>query len=474
MKKATLLLLLALAFAGCKKHETSEKENGGKPPVEEPPVKYETVNIGGTEWMLYNLANPRQAEGGATFATKLPSECTGTRLESHGKLYQWGVNVAWSSMGESINGATPDGKWNTSEWPSDWTDQPCPKGYRLPTDKEIKNLYNTTTVSNGGGWSEDDYGYKIFTFNDDSSKSLEFPAVGYRDGAGKLYAAGTWGYYWSSVEHSSVSAYHLLFDQSGAGPQAGSNKELGHNIRCVKGTDDPDTDDSDNTDDTEGPDDPDNPGNANPNPVDPDEKIDPFSTIEIAGTEWMPLNLANPREAPGGATFATKLPSQCSGIRAESHGKFYQWGINVAWNTTGKEPTGATPDGEWIHYASYAFSWADHPCPEGYRLPGHQEFQNLYNSSIISNGGGWSEDDYGYTIFIHKNDYSKRLEFPAVGYRNYSDGTLHLAGQRGYYWSSVAYTSNTNGAYYMYFHSSDLLVDWYLKQDGYSVRCVRQ
>ncbi|MDE7355361.1 MAG: hypothetical protein K2N21_01120, partial [Rikenellaceae bacterium] len=53
------------------------------------------------------------------------------------------------------------------------------------------------------------------------------------------------------------------------------------------------------------------------------------------GIEWMRVNLANPRQAAGGATFATKLPSQCTGVRAESHGKFYQWGVNVAWSSTG-------------------------------------------------------------------------------------------------------------------------------------------
>ncbi|MDE7134254.1 MAG: hypothetical protein K2N86_03135, partial [Rikenellaceae bacterium] len=58
----------------------------------------------------------------------------------------------------------------------------------------------------------------------------------------------------------------------------------------------------------------------------------PASMPMYGNLVWTTHNLANPRQASGGATFATKLPSECSGVRAESHGKFYQWGINVAWN----------------------------------------------------------------------------------------------------------------------------------------------
>ncbi|MDE7134712.1 MAG: fibrobacter succinogenes major paralogous domain-containing protein, partial [Rikenellaceae bacterium] len=338
-------------------------------PDTEPPVKYETVNIGGTEWMLYNLANPKQAEDGATFATKLPSECDdGTRLESHGKFYQWGINVAWNSIGDAASGATPSGSWQTStSYPSDWNTHPCPDGYRLPTYTEFQSLENSSTVSRGGGWSSSDYGYIKFT---SGSNSVEFPAVGYRNTDGSLNSrVGASGTYWSSVANGSNYAYILGFGSSYLCVD-GDDKQGGLSVRCVK-------------------------GNSDPNPVDPDKKIDPFSTIKIGGTEWMPLNLANPKQASGGATFATKLPSQCDDIRAESHGKFYQWGINVAWNTTGDAVSGATPSESW-NMSTYPADWNTHPCPEGYRLPAKDEFRALINSSTVSRGGGWSSSDYGY------------------------------------------------------------------------------
>ncbi|MDE7356282.1 MAG: hypothetical protein K2N21_05895 [Rikenellaceae bacterium] len=64
------------------------------------------------------------------------------------------------------------------------------------------------------------------------------------------------------------------------------------------------------------------------------------------------------------------------------------------------------------------------------------------------------------------------MEFPAVGCRGTSSGSLDNAGTWGNYWSSVAYSSY--GAYYLYFNSSDLSVTGSSKQYGRSVRCVRQ
>ncbi len=176
---------------------------------------------------------------------------------------------------------------------------------------------------------------------------------------------------------------------------------------------------------------------------------------------------ANPKQASGGATFATKLPSQCSGTRAESHGKFYQWGINVAWNTTGSSAAGATPSGSWS--SSYPSNWNTHPCPDGYRLPTDTEFRNLINSSTVSRGGGWSSSDYGYIKFTSG---SNSVEFPAVGYRDDStSGTLREAGTDGYYWSAFALTYY--GVSDLCFNSSGLYVGGGDKADGHSVRCVR-
>ncbi|MDE7355916.1 MAG: hypothetical protein K2N21_03985, partial [Rikenellaceae bacterium] len=110
----------------------------------------------------------------------------------------------------------------------------------------------------------------------------------------------------------------------------------------------------------------------------------------------------------------------------------------------------------------------------GYRLPTNTEYQNLIDNCTRTNGGGWSSSDYGYITLTLKTDSSKKLEFPAVGSRNYdSSGTLDTAGTWGTYWSSVA--DGSGNAYSLSFYSSDLTVgDGSIKRYGFSVRCVRQ
>ncbi|MDE7355503.1 MAG: hypothetical protein K2N21_01845, partial [Rikenellaceae bacterium] len=58
----------------------------------------------------------------------------------------------------------------------------------------------------------------------------------------------------------------------------------------------------------------------------------------------------------------------------------------------------ATPSGSW-NTSTYPSNWNTQPCPEGYRLPTKDEFQNLINGSTVSRGGGWSSSDYGYIKF---------------------------------------------------------------------------
>ncbi|MDE6182991.1 MAG: hypothetical protein K2F53_01035, partial [Rikenellaceae bacterium] len=436
--------------------DPSQPEQPDKPTEPENPVPpttsvdpYNTVEIGGTEWMPVNLANPKQAPGGATFATKLPSQCSGVREESHGKFYQWGINVAWNTTGSSASGATPSGTWNTSFFPSNWTTGPCPDGYRLPTNIEFQALINNSTITRGGNWGENNYGYIAFS---NGSNSVEFPAVGYRGTNGGLYEASRHGGYWSSVAGTPNFAYFLYFKSSDL-LVGNSKKQDGWSVLCVKDVTKPE------------------------NPVPPITPVDPAKEIQLTDLIWMKHNLANPKQAPGGATFATKLPSECIGTREESHGKLYQWGINVAWNSTGRSAAGASPSGTW-NTSTYSPNWNDGPCPNGYRLPTNTEFQTLTNNSTITTVGGWNSSDYGY---IKLTIGSNSVEFPAVGIR-YSGGSLAYTGHYGGYWSSVA--NNSTDAYYMAFYTNSSDVDPYNiiamgpqylgnKQYGFSVRCVR-
>ncbi|MDE7356378.1 MAG: hypothetical protein K2N21_06400 [Rikenellaceae bacterium] len=144
--------------------------------------------------------------------------------------------MAWNTTGSSAAGATPSGSWNTSTYPTNWNTHPCHDGYRLPTNTEFQNLIDNCTRTNGGGWSSSDYGYITLTLKTDSSKKLEFPAVGWRydDSSGTLYNAGTLGHYWSSVADGSGNAYNLWFNSSDLSVSNGRSKRNGFSVRCVR------------------------------------------------------------------------------------------------------------------------------------------------------------------------------------------------------------------------------------------------
>ncbi len=76
----------------------------------------------------------------------------------------------------------------------------------------------------------------------------------------------------------------------------------------------------------------------------------------------------------------------------------------------------------------------------------------------------------GYNVTSKTNGNS--IFLPAAGYR--SGSSLDYAGEYGFYWSSTPYESYSSNAYYLYFDSSDQVVDWFYRFGGLSVRPVSE
>ena len=74
----------------------------------------------------------------------------------------------------------------------------------------------------------------------------------------------------------------------------------------------------------------------------------------------------------------------------------------------------------------------------------------------------------GYNVTSKKN--GKSIFLPSAGYR--SDSSLNYAGSAGFCWSSSLNTDFTNYAYYLFFNSSYVDLDYYYRYDGLSVRPV--
>ena len=188
------------------------------------PACWETT-IGGVRWAGVNVA----ASG--SFAAK---------PDMYTQFYQWNRTTAWAAAGGSVSG------WNgTSATDASWTVNPCPDGWRLPTNAELTALHNSGTT-----WvSENTRGAAVFgrfygpnhataatcSLPNNMSDCVFLPESGYRNNSdGILNNYGSFGLYWSSTSVSSTNGYSLGFDNSNSTAGRSDSKGHGFNIRCVK------------------------------------------------------------------------------------------------------------------------------------------------------------------------------------------------------------------------------------------------
>jgi uncharacterized protein (TIGR02145 family) len=186
-----------------------------------------TNPVTGKTWMDRNL-------GASQVAT------SSTDALAYGDLYQWGRGPDGhqcrnSGVTSTLSSTDQPGNGNfiiTSNTPNDWRsnqndnlwqgingiNNPCPTGYRLPTETEI----NTERLS----WSQNN---STGAF----ASPLKLPMAGNRDYVdGSLITVGTFGYYWSSTVNSRGSHYLYLF--SGIASVPVHSRPFGFSVRCIK------------------------------------------------------------------------------------------------------------------------------------------------------------------------------------------------------------------------------------------------
>ena len=156
-----------------------------------------------------------------------------------GDYYQWGKNApdadvdaliggSWGDQG----GSTANGNWTPgAKGPQD----PCPAGYRVPSQAEwtAVNTYNTASRTGTFTSGTTEYGSALHYGPDASTKSLTLPAAGYRISSnGALGNRGVNGVYWSSTEDGS-NAYYLYFGSSVVTPANLTVRTFGFSVRCI-------------------------------------------------------------------------------------------------------------------------------------------------------------------------------------------------------------------------------------------------
>lgn len=195
----------------------------------DPPTVYNPAT--GLTWMDRNLGASRVAT-------------SSTDSLAYGDLYQWGrarEGHEIRSSDETATNATTavpnagnswDGLFITeSSYPNDWlipqdstlwqgeegVNNPCPKGFRLPTEAEL--------VAEGLTWSSNNIAGAF-------GSPLKLVAGGRRnDFNGGIYSVGTHGYYWSStIDDDEASEMRI---SSSIAEIISSNRGEGGAVRCI-------------------------------------------------------------------------------------------------------------------------------------------------------------------------------------------------------------------------------------------------
>jgi hypothetical protein len=196
--------------------------------------------------------------------------------------------------------------------------------------------------------------------------------------------------------------------------------------------------------------------------------IKSFQPVEVTtdSHEYVDLGL------PSGLLWAT---CNVGADTPEGYGDYFAWGETVPksvynWDTyqhydgsnltkyTGSDGLTTLLPEDDAAAANWGGNW---------RMPTKEEFQELYNNTTVT----WTQQDgVNGRLFTAANGNS--LFLPAAGYRWVDE--LYDAGYWGYYWSSSLGTDYPDGAWSFYFLSDDYGMYYGSRNDGFTVRPVRE
>jgi uncharacterized protein (TIGR02145 family) len=369
-----------------------------------------------------------------------------------------------------------DNNWRSPQNDNLWQgvsgiNNPCPSGFRMPTDREWETERNSWISNDSAGA----YG---------SPLKLVVAGVRYIDGS--FGGVGEFGYYWSETVDG-IHSRRLYSNSDDANTALSVNRARGQSVRCIQDQ----TSLIDCNGDAGGSAYTDNcgicvGGNTGKTACIQDctgewggsaienscgcvggntGVASSVSCVTSAGQVWMDRNL-------GASQVATAYNDSAA------YGDLYQWGrgpdghekrSSGLTNTISSSFTpghdnfimATTSPYDWLvyHYQNESL-WQgidgiNNPCPAGFRLPMITEWQTEVNS--------WSSDD-------PTGAYGSPLKLVVGGTRG-GNGIITEAGIKGFYWSSSIYPQSSRNLLF-----SDVSANAdasFARVVGMSIRCIK-
>ncbi len=419
----------------------------------------------------YNDGNDFTTESAPALVDERIEPADGQKEEKKDNFYlsKRAFNNDWSSV-------LDDALWNsgTKSNAVKTTNDPCPEGWRIPTELEFESLvsrntkkYPLTPVEYGGLLGHWVCGNAEYV--EGMQDAIFLPAAGQRDGYdGECGERGLSCYYWSSnVAGVYAVFYCLLYNTESIGVGGGSRSK-GQSVSCVKDSSAGNGNSGNNDTNT---------GNNDPEPglndyVSGGKNYGAGITIE--GVIWAPVNCGTDETHPLGLAYQW----------GRKYGQGYNDGKDYTTETAPRLVEGPVTkeEGESASNANVYYmksgNWLDtmdktlwnsgtetspakteyDPCPEGWRVPTLAEYIKLI-------GGQTKKFSEWYQIYgqngqwlCGKAEYSEGMEaalfLPATGSINSSLGNARNRNSYGGYWCS-----SPNGLYASYVSVENAMVD---------------
>jgi uncharacterized protein (TIGR02145 family) len=206
--------------------------NNGAPVWSNNPFANTIVSKTGKIWMDRNL-------GASQVAT------SSTDANSYGDFYQWGRGADGHQIRTSATISTPsssdvpgnanfilgsnttDNDWRSTRNNNLWqgvsgTNNPCPAGFRIPTQTE---------------WKAEISSWTSFNAAEAFASPLKIPLAGARNSGGTFNNVGTAMNYWSSTIQNIYGGFYpmyIYFDGTYSSSSDGLFRAYGLSVRCIK------------------------------------------------------------------------------------------------------------------------------------------------------------------------------------------------------------------------------------------------